>query len=76
MLTVLAFHVICNRQERLEWTIILLVGSTFLFSARTILPLCVVDVAREFGWDKAETVMDLLIKKCNLILDLQDLSGR
>ncbi|XP_022091373.1 solute carrier family 17 member 9-like [Acanthaster planci] len=44
-----------TRHERIEWTVILLVGSTILYSARTILPLCAVSVAREFGWDKAET---------------------
>ncbi|XP_038057455.1 solute carrier family 17 member 9-like [Patiria miniata] len=47
--------VLWTRRERIEWTIMLLVGSTILFSARTILPLCAVDIAKEFGWDKAET---------------------
>ncbi|XP_033644949.1 solute carrier family 17 member 9-like [Asterias rubens] len=43
-----------SRHDRIEWTLILFLGTTVLYSARTILPLCVVQVAAEFEWDKAD----------------------
>lgn len=42
--------------ERRLWTVLLFVMTSVLFSARTIVPLVAVNLSKEFGWDKTDTV--------------------
>ncbi|XP_072026322.1 voltage-gated purine nucleotide uniporter SLC17A9-like isoform X2 [Amphiura filiformis] len=43
-----------NAKERRQWVATLFLGSMVVFAARTIMPLCAVTVANEFGWDKTD----------------------
>ncbi|XP_072017141.1 voltage-gated purine nucleotide uniporter SLC17A9-like [Amphiura filiformis] len=43
-----------NSDEQKQWIALLFVGTTMAYATRTILPLCAVTVADEFGWDKTD----------------------
>ncbi|KAK3791568.1 hypothetical protein RRG08_002924 [Elysia crispata] len=50
---------IWSKSEKKQWVIGLFSGTTFLYAARTIMPLCVVAVSEELHWDKTESGMVL-----------------
>ncbi|GFO27656.1 solute carrier family 17 member 9 [Plakobranchus ocellatus] len=50
---------IWSKSEKKQWVVGLFAGTTFLYAARTIMPLCVVGVAEELHWDKTESGMVL-----------------
>ncbi|ESP00567.1 hypothetical protein LOTGIDRAFT_112031, partial [Lottia gigantea] len=42
------------RQEKRKWAVGLFLGTAMLYSSRTIMPLSIVTVSEEMGWDKTE----------------------
>ncbi|GFR61475.1 solute carrier family 17 member 9, partial [Elysia marginata] len=50
---------IWSKSEKKQWVVGLFSGTTFLYAARTIMPLCVVAVSEELHWDKTESGMVL-----------------
>ena len=45
-----------SRSERKQWAFGLFLGCTVLYSCRTVTPLCVAVMAKEFDWDKTQSV--------------------
>ncbi|XP_063399650.1 voltage-gated purine nucleotide uniporter SLC17A9-like isoform X2 [Mytilus galloprovincialis] len=44
-----------TRSERKQWAFGLFLGCTVLYSCRTVTPLCVAVMAKEFDWDKTQS---------------------
>ncbi|KAK6180103.1 hypothetical protein SNE40_012312 [Patella caerulea] len=44
-----------TRIEKRQWAVGLFLGTAMLYSSRTIMPLAVVSVSEEMGWDKTES---------------------
>ncbi|PVD23171.1 hypothetical protein C0Q70_16434 [Pomacea canaliculata] len=44
-----------TRIEKKNWTVMLMCGTAMLYAARTIMPVCIVVVAKEMNWDKRES---------------------
>ena len=44
------------RSDRKKWAFGLFLGCTALYSCRTVTPLCVAVMAKEFDWDKTQSV--------------------
>ena len=55
------------RSERKQWATGLFLGCTVLYSCRTVTPLCVAVMAKEFDWDKTQTVRFLKKLKGGLV---------
>ena len=45
-----------NRKYRIKWTITLFLGCFLVYSSRTTLSICSVEMGKEFGWDKRLSV--------------------
>ena len=45
-----------RRTESRQWTIVLFIGTLTLYAARVALPICVVQISREYSWSKTESV--------------------
>ncbi|XP_035826482.1 solute carrier family 17 member 9 isoform X2 [Aplysia californica] len=44
-----------TRSEKKQWVVGLMLGTSMLYAARTIMPLCIVSTSQELGWDKTES---------------------
>ena len=44
------------RFDRKVWLAGLFCGSVMLYMARTVMPLCIVSMGKEFDWSKSDTV--------------------
>ncbi|KAI8773926.1 solute carrier family 17 member 9-like [Biomphalaria glabrata] len=44
-----------TNSEKNQWLVGLFIGTAMLYSARTLMPLCVVPLSEEMGWDKTES---------------------
>ncbi|CAL1529513.1 unnamed protein product [Lymnaea stagnalis] len=44
-----------TKKEKLKWMTSLFIGTATLYAARTIMPVCIVSVSQEMGWDKTES---------------------
>ncbi|XP_013421814.1 solute carrier family 17 member 9 isoform X1 [Lingula anatina] len=48
-----------NRREKYIWVLTLFTGCSVLYTARTVMPLCVVAISKELKWDKTQSGMVL-----------------
>ncbi|KAK7100472.1 hypothetical protein V1264_023423 [Littorina saxatilis] len=44
-----------SRKEKRQWTGILMCGTAILYAARTIMPVCIVEVADDMDWNKTQS---------------------
>ena len=44
------------RTEKKQWVVGLFCGCSTLYACRTVMPLSIVKISREMGWDKSESV--------------------
>ncbi|XP_064626671.1 voltage-gated purine nucleotide uniporter SLC17A9-like isoform X2 [Lineus longissimus] len=44
-----------SRFERRVWMGVLVIGCAFCYSCRTVLPLCIVAISKEMGWNKSQS---------------------
>ena len=51
-----------NKRQKIKWNITLFFGCFLLYSSRTSMSICSVEIAKEYGWDKSLTVNKFVVK--------------